>query len=62
MKTVTAATLIVDYSYCLSDSELKDLYQQAGGNVSKTAALLVKHAKFDYKVTDNEDGTYNLED
>ena len=60
-RTITAATLIVHYSYQLSDADIQKIAKRIpGGTPFAMASLIIKHPKFTLDVKENEDGTFEL--
>lgn len=62
-RTITAATLVVDYSWQLSDAEVQKIAKRIpGGSTYTLACLIMLHPKFTLKVTENRDGTFEIDE
>ena len=62
-RTITAATLVVDYSWQLSDAEVQKIAKRIpGGSTYTLACLIMNHDKFSLDVTKNSDGTFDLKE
>lgn len=62
-RTITAATLVVHYSWQLSDAEVQKLAKRnPGGSTDTLARLIVQHQKFTLDVTENPDGTFEIDE
>ena len=62
-RTITAATLVVHYSWQLSDAELQKVAKLIPGASTYTlACLIMHHPKFTLEVTENPDGTFEIDD
>ena len=60
-RTITAATLIVHYSYQLSDADIQKIAKRIPGGTPYTmACLIILHPKFTLDVKENRDGTFEL--
>ena len=60
-RTITAATLVVHYSYQLSDADIQKIAKRIpGGNPYAMAILIMYHPKFTLDVKENHDGTFEL--
>ena len=62
-RTITAATLVVHYSWQLSDADVQKLAKRnPGGSTHTLACLIMNHDKFSLDVTKNSDGTFDLKE
>ena len=62
-RTITAATLVVHYSWQLSDADVQKLAKRnPGGSTHALACLIMQHPKFTLKVTENPDGTFEIDE
>ena len=60
-RTITAATLIVHYSYQLSDADIQKIAKRIPGGTPYTmASLIILHPKFTLDIKENRDGTFEL--
>ena len=60
-RTITAATLLVHYSYQLSDADIQKISRLVpDGTPFAMASLVIKHPKFTLDIKENEDGTFEL--
>lgn len=62
-KTITPATLVVHYSWQLSDADVQKLAKRnAGASTYTLACLIIHHPKFTLGVTENRDGTFEIDE
>ena len=62
-RTITAATLVVQYSYQLSDNDIQKITKKSPGASPYTlASLIILHPKFTLDVTENSDGTFEIDE
>ena len=60
-RTITAATLVVHYSWQLSDDDIKKVNALIpGASVYTLACLIIHHPKFTLKIEENSDGTFEI--
>ena len=62
-RTITAATLVVHYSWQLSNADVQKLAKRnPGGSTRALARLIMLHPKFTLEVTENPDGTFEIDE